>query len=276
MARRSLLDLYVRGKAIEIDDGNGESVKVWLQKLNPVDHAAAVRAADAARARVLSVKNAKDSDEYMAIYADILAAEREAMVGILVAIERSRIQPLSDAEKAAEDEWSEDNYLTGLRDAWDGGLRDKYLDDPEDPETKRVYDELTRFLAQVKEDVDDKVSVHEDGLNAMTDAELRQLLFDHNIKVSSDFAWMNEYYRQEMFRSTRDSKNHKDRIFESRSDVDELQIETYQVLHQGLRELNVEPLEGKDSAAQPPSSTSSEQSGQEETAESSGQKAVSQ
>ncbi len=272
MAKRSLLDLYVRGKTIEIDDGSGEPFRVWVQKLNPAEHSTSCRAADAARARILSIKNAPDSEEYLSIKSAILVADRQTMIDILSSIERGRIQPLVDAEKASEDEWKESNYLQGLRDAWNDGINEKYVDDSDDPEVQRVFSELERFLASVDEEVDSRIEQFEEGLNAMTDYELQEQLMDHNIRTRSDMEWMNEYYRQELFRGARDPENKKERLLSSRADVDELQADTFAAIHQALRELTVEPVEGKDSAATPPSSASSEPSEPEEADTSSGQK----
>ena len=53
MKRRRLGDLYVRGRELAPDDGSGEPVKIWVAKLNEVDREAALRRANATKARYL-------------------------------------------------------------------------------------------------------------------------------------------------------------------------------------------------------------------------------
>jgi hypothetical protein len=273
MKKRSLADLYVRGTSFTLDDGEGEVV-VWLQKLNPVERSAALKAADAARSRVLSMKRSPDSEEYQQMASDVLRASKEALVSLLVATERARITPLAFAEVADLAEWKDDNYLSGLQDAWAEDLSKRFEENPEDAEAKVAHDALEKYADAVEEKVDDELSVFTDGIETMPDEEIEEMAIQQSLKTSGDVAWLSEFYRQEVFYAVRDPDNHKSKMFTTRSEVDDLQGEVFSALTDAIHALSVDPTEGKDSAETPPSSPSSDQSAAEETSNSSGQQAA--
>lgn len=260
--KRTLKDLYVRGREVTISDEDGDIV-VWIQKLNPVEYTQCLKKADAARARVLSALRDKESDDYNAAIADLLAADRETLTTLLVSVERGRLAPMVEAQVGAEEKWAEDNYLTGLYAAWED-LEPVYVDDPEDKEAARVKAALEEFIKDCEKELEEQVEAFQMGLDATSDDELLELAIGHNIKLVGDITWMNEFYKQEVMTAVRYSDNHAVRVLESREDVDALQGETYGALSEAVRGLMVDPVEGKGSAGLPPSSTSSEQSEQEE------------
>lgn len=269
--QRTLADLYVRGTDLAFDDGSNDPLVVWVQKLNPVEHSLAVRKADAARARTLTIKFDTECEEYQALLNDILGAERGTLIEILSAAEEARILPVREANMADDDKWKEDNYLQGLRDAWRDSAMDAFIKDPEDAEAKRIHDELERFVKTVHDDVAGEIESYRHSLATMSEKELVTMSMEHRIKAAADMAWVNEYYRSEIAFGTRDVMNHKQKYFAGRDDIDELQILTYSQLAQAFRDLTVEPVEGKDLAGSPPSSDSSEPSDKEVTEPSSGQ-----
>jgi hypothetical protein len=150
LKKSHLKDLYRRGKELRLDDGDGEAT-VWLQKLSPVDHATAVSRASAARARALMSRNDPDSDDYMSAYGAVIGSgvERETLIRYINLPELGNKEMIIEAEMAAEEEWSKDDYLQGLRDAWNDTLELRYALEPDDPECKRVFAELTRFADAV-------------------------------------------------------------------------------------------------------------------------------
>lgn len=255
--QKSLADLYVRGKELTIEDGDGEAT-VWVQKLNPVEHSLATRKADAARAKVLSIKFDKECEEYLALLNDVLEADPEVLIEILVAAEEARILPVTEAKTADEERWKTDSYLQGLRDSWRDGVKDAYELDPDDVESKRIHDELERFVGEVKDAVAESLDSLRVSLHQTTHKELVEMSMDHRIKAAADMAWVNEYYRSEIAIGTRYQDDHKKRMFPTREDVDVLQLEAYVPLATAFRNLTVDPVEGKDSAGSPPSSDSSE------------------
>jgi hypothetical protein len=269
MGKRTLRDLYVVGKELSLDDGGG-SVEVWLQKLNPVDHRHAVSKADASRARVLAVRSTPESDDYFAILNGVLDFDKDQLVNLLAAVETVRINPLKRSEIAGLDEWADEGYLEGLQDIWDSEINDRFVENPEDVEAKRVHDELERYLAAVAAEIADAIDVYSDGLHSMTLQELQDMGVAYEMKNSADMAWIQTYYRWELFYGVRQPHDHRQRYFAEASDIDELNGDLIGTISAAFRALTVEPTEGKDLAGNPPSSTSSAPSAEAATPASSG------
>jgi len=150
---RRLTDLYVVGKEIDVDDGAGTPVKVWIQKLAPIDHETALRKANAKRAKTLAAykKDMTLGDIENALTELMLATpNRDELVEFLVNDRIIKLYQAREAELAAEDEWAEEDYLQGLRDAWADELEEIAADNPEDEEVVRVKSELDRFNAELE------------------------------------------------------------------------------------------------------------------------------
>lgn len=281
MSKRRLTDLYKVGREFTLDDGSGEPITVWLEKLNTVDHAEAARRADARRSRALASCRNKDSDEYQAILAMVYdVGDVDALIEYLVREHRAKISPQREAKIAAEDEWKEDNYLQGLQDDWAGtddtpGLNVRYIEDPEDLEAKRVFLELKRFADQVKEDIEDECESVRYHCGQMSREELEAEIAESLIKLQGSTVWVDEFYRCQILFGVREAEDHKKRYFENRAEVDLLASETFFALRKALEDLSVGVIEGKVSPAVPDSSASSEPSSVEETSTSSGLVAVS-
>lgn len=273
MAKRKLSDLYVRGKELTLDDGDG-AVTVWLQKLNPIDHREAIRKADATRAKFITVCRDKDSEEYNQILNAVVGQERALMVTYLVATERLRLGPQKLSEVADEPAWKDENYLNGLQDIWAEELAAKWADDPEDPEAKRVRAELDRYNDEVDKELDSELITYREWLESDTDEELQDKVIACQVKNVAEAAWVDTYYRWEMFFATREATDHKKRYFESIAEVNELDGGVFAEIAGAIREVTVDPSEGKDSAGTPPSSTSSESPEQLDSAQASGPKDV--
>lgn len=290
MAKRRLEDLWVRGDFVDFDDGKGEPVKVWLQKLSPVDNNLALRRANAARARVKSVKYHPDSDAYMEMWLEVLEWDGvDELVTYLVAMPEASIEDRVEAEMAAEEEWEQEGYLQGLRDAWEGGLQDVYVVDPEGPEgveAARVLAELTRFAEAVRERAAPEVAAARAHLESLPIAELQDLAMERVIRYRSSAAWLNEMRLSEIFYATHealpDAKTpgkwvaSLDRYWTRREDFDRLPNEVLQPLLAKYAELNVDVVEGKDSEGIPTSLPSSGPPPELATAASSGLVAVGQ
>lgn len=271
--QRTLADLYVRGKEATVGEGD-EAFVVWIQKLNPVEHATAVRRANAAKARVLSCRFDKEGDEYQSHLAEVLSYSKEVLVEILAAAEESQITLSREAKVADLDEWKKDDYLVGLRDIWLQEMSERFVDEPDDPEAKRIHDELQRFTKAVQDEIAHEMESFRVGLSQMSERELVDSVMENRLKVNGDVAWLNEYHKMEVALGTRKRDDHHQKLFENRAAVDELQLQPLRQLVDAFSELNVDPLEGKGSAGLPPSSPSSEQSEPEATPDPSGQPAA--
>lgn len=273
--QRRLADLYVIGKEYTVDDGRG-GITVWLQKMNLTEMELTRRKADAARARVLALRSQPDSDTYLAAAGDAFeSTDVEYLVGQLLLPEAAKRRQVRESEVAFADEWSKDNYLQGLRDAWLDHLSDTFVTDPNDPEANRVFDELKRYQAAVDSRMEADLVDEREELMSLEVEELQRRLAEENLKNAADMAWMAEFQRCTVWYGVRTLEK-RTRYFDARSDVDELQKETFLELERALQALAVDPLEGKDSAETPSSSASSEALGEVETALPSGPVAVGQ
>ena len=252
---RTLKDLYVVGKMAEVDDGNG-AVKVWLQKLNPVDHETALRLANAKRARTLAMARLpEDSDEraqYMNQLFD-LASDREQTIEFLAQERMTERYSAIEAEIAAEDEWADDDYIQGLRDAWTEEMFNTYAlaTTPEAQEAEeyieaaRVRSELERFNGQVLTALTSEVEALKKDYEDWTEEKLIEAGINKVIESQANMNWLMEFRRCELWLGVRDPKT-KERLFNKREEVDELASEVINQLMQAYSELNVDSIEGKD------------------------------
>lgn len=264
--KRRLTDLYIIGTDVTLDDGQGEPVTIFARKLTPIDHETALRRANAARSRNFAVKNEPDSEEYLALTSMTRDYSREDLTAYLIEDLRGSRAVVIQERRADDDEWKKDGYLQGLNDAWNDGLEVELLKEPKHVEGKRVKKELDRFNALVAADLEAEINDFTDVLEDRDVEALRELVLDKLIEVRASIAWLNEYRRCEVWLSVREA-DRKTRYFTSREEVDDLSDEVFNVLQDAYRDISVEPTEGKDSAATPPSSPSSEQQGELETDE---------
>lgn len=267
--RRRLQDLYITGKAMSFDDGQGEAVSVYLRKLNPVEHETAMRRANAARSRTLSIKATPESDDYQDLYSTVVDFDREGLFLYLVEDEKLARAGAIEAELGADEEWSKDDYLEGLRDAWEDKLKEVWASNKEEPEAARVWGELNRFNNAVNKQITGVAADFALGLEDRSDEALRQMVLDKFLTVRASLAWLTEYRRCEVWLATREMDK-KTRVFKERDEVDDLPLEVYQGLADAYREMATEPTEGKESAGEGTSSRSSDQPANQETEPSSG------
>lgn len=264
---RRLTDLFVVGQEVVIDDGNFEPITVWLQKLNPVEHETAMRRASGARARVLSGKNEEEIEMAQDEAAQIT---REVWIEYLVSDALGKRISALEAELSAEEEWSENDYLQGLKDVWEATLEKALEEDPEDISARKVQEELDRFRQQLDERIEGERATLVKDFEAKHDEDLERRVVDRLLQTRADLAWLNEFRKCEVWLSTREPENHRKKYFHSREEVDELAHETLMKIMTAYQSLAVDPLEGKDSGATQTSSSSSVSPDQVETAGASG------
>lgn len=241
---RKLSDLYVLGKEITIDDGNGEPVTVYLRKITPIDSEEAYRAANAAKAKALSQKTDPDSLTFQIVMERCERMAKEELVDQLAELALDKKRPVVEAELEAEDRWSENDYLQGLHDAWESGLKEKHFTDP-DEETKRVFDEMKSFDAELEKRIARETAAIKKDLNTLPVKKLRDQFFDEQFERQSDVAWVKEYRKQELFHAVRDPDDHDVRAFESPREVDSVANKLVEELRAAYADLSVPGDEGK-------------------------------
>ena len=252
---KKLGDLFIRGVECTVTDGE-DSVEVWIQKLNPLQQDKALRRANGARAKVLSVrkKDADDLDRLSYTHeAEEILEDRDNAIDYLLSEKLGTLYQLREAELAFEKEWSEENYLQGLRDAWEDGLSDAYAIDQEDEDALRVFNELKRFAEAVEKSVQGERDSLAKGLENKTDEELEQLVVNKVIEAAADLEWLKEFRKSEIFFAVREPGDHNKPYFEKREDIDDLEIEVFGQLTQAYNSMRVDVVEGKDSPETPDS-----------------------
>lgn len=269
--KRKLADLFVVGREIVFDDGGGEPVTIWLQKLNPVEHETAMRRAAAARARVLSGRN--EAELEMA-QDEAVQFGRDGWIEFLASDALGRKIAVLESELASEEEWSKDNYLQGLKDAWDATMERILEEEPEDPSALKVRDELERFRVALEQRIEGERANLIKDYESKADEDLERRVVDRLIATRGDLAWLSEFRKCEIWLATRETEDHSFRYFAEREDVDNLSQPVLMRLLNEYQDLSVDPLEGKGSGAIPSSSPSSESPAKEETETSSGREAV--
>jgi hypothetical protein len=255
--RRRLSELYLRGKTVEVDDGEG-AVEVYIQKLSPTEHREAMSKAHAARARIQAVRKANDNDEQRMAFMteaefDGLFTNRELMIDYLTAEDALRLRQSAELELAATDEWSKNDYLEGLREAWNTGVRERYESDEEDAEADQIYSELERFFNEVEKKSErarrslrrDFVDVHEE--------DLKSRVLDLLIEQEADAAWIDTFQRAQLLYAVRDPDDHAAHYFESLDELGFIDPRVLGELSAALQEITVEQAEGKDSEETPSS-----------------------
>lgn len=253
---RSLEDLYVFGRTVSFNDGAGNTAEVWLQKISPADERDCIKPARAAKARVLMTKRlAEDSEDKMmfAVQLEELELTREQKITLVLQKRLEEAQLSKQEQIAAEDEWDKDDYLRGLQDAWNDGLRDKWLeeqegeeDSPTDTEAAKVYAELKRYAdavdAAFEAERDDLISEFEH----YTDEELDTKCVNALIEIEANSQLVDEYRIRKIYHATRKMENHDERYFKSAESVRHLQEQVFSKLEGKYDDVAIGVMEGKD------------------------------
>lgn len=246
---RRLSDLYVKGKTITIGDDD-DTVTVWMQKLNSSEHEAIIRKANAARAKLLAGSKDEESEEYQALCGEVMELEKDEMIDILIANELANKAQAIESEISEKEEWSKDNYVQGLRDAWLGGLSEEFHKERTE-ESVKVFEELKRFTDQVNAELDAaRLDLQAAHLERNLDSIYKEAV-EQRIVSAGNMEWLKTYRKGEVVYSVRDPEDHKIRLLDWNSDgghdcIDDLQEEVLNRLMSEYRDMSVEPVEGKD------------------------------
>lgn len=255
MKKRHLRDLYVRGTLHTMNDNtpNEEAVTVFLKKLNLAENEKAIRKANAARAVEMAAAEDPQSEIYLAVLGDAMDTPRENLVEHLISEPLSKKREAIELEIGAKDEWSKENYLQGLNDAWLDGMRERFHTDPDDKEARATFEAMKRFSDEVDVLVEGEAKALRRDYEHTPEEELREKAIKSLLKQRADIIWVDTYRKAELLMATRDEDNHRELYFEEVTDLDELETPTLLNLLKAYREMLVEPQEGKDSEETPSS-----------------------
>jgi hypothetical protein len=259
--KRKLFHLFSAGKAVTISDPTtGESEEVWIEKLKPLEMDQALRIANAEKSKWLA-KRYSDSDDRYAIRNDIseFTQTRENMVDFLTLQHLAEKHGSIAAELASKGKWAEDEYLVGITDAWNDGLKDRYATDPEDEEAKHVMDEMKAFDMEVAKEVEKERQRKNREFDDLSDSELYEMIVDDVIELESNQVWLTKLKLVQLRFAVRDSNDHRQYYFSNPDEVSLIAPEVVRVLINAYEDVSVGVTEGKSSPEAPLSSEQSEQ-----------------
>lgn len=273
MGKKRLGDLYRTWRMVDCTDDSGEKITVSMVKINRPDTDAAVQAANAARARVLIRRHQPDSELWLECYGEVADREREELVEVLISDEIAQRHLSAEAEEEAREEWAEDEYLEGLRTLWTDELNMTWATNPEDPDARRVYDELTRFKANVAKRMEGEAEDLAEKFSHLDEEELSRKVVTKLIENSANVEWLAEFEMQRIFHATREPLDRAKRYFKTIGEVRDLDDRIYGRLRGEYEQLSVDVITGKESQATQGSSPPSEPSTEEAPSPASGPKA---
>jgi hypothetical protein len=246
-AKKRLSDLYVVGAELTVSDGTEDgTITVWLRKLNNSESQDAIKRANAARSVALAVKNLDDSAfEKQVIWNEISDFDRDSLIEFLVAEQILDATRKKEEEIASEPEWAEEDYLEGLRESWESGLKDVWISDSKNPEASRVFNEIKKFTDAVDEAVESERKSFVKDFDAFTTEELQKKVFEKRIQYNADLAWITEYRKAELFHAVKATPDYSERYFDSLDEVESLDVRVIKQLMDAYAEITVEASEGK-------------------------------
>lgn len=251
--KSKLADLFKKGEDCTISDGENE-VTVYISKLSPHEMDQALRRANSVKAKWLALRYS-DSDERYAVRTDIsdFVQSKDNMIDFLALNAVSEASQAILAEAAADEQWSDDDYLVGLNDQWNEGLKERYLEDENDEEAKKVWDELKRFDETVGDKSRERLEREKRDLSHLSEAELYEKVVDEIIDIEANQVWLTELRLCQLQFAVRDTNNHRKYVFASREEVDSLDPEAQKQLLQAFERISVSVTEGKSSQEAQPS-----------------------
>lgn len=248
--KRRLTDLYIVGEEVTFDDGTDDPIVVWLQKLTPNETQLAVDASRPAKSVIASIKRLPEDDPAKAPFYDELdkaemLTKRDKM-RFLVQPKVDEFRISAEYRLADEDEWAKDDYLIGLQTAWADGLKDRWLEDPEDEEANRVYKELSRYIDKVEAEVEAEENELIYEIQDLPEQEIDRRVINRLIEDYANKKLIEEFRIQQIYLATREVDDHSKRYFESREELDTLSSSVINKLLLQYAFMSVDPMEGKD------------------------------
>lgn len=247
--RRRLTDLYVKGRVVTLNDDSGEpAIDVWVRKMTPVDMSTALTKANAARVRLLSLKKqTPPSEEWLSVKNEVIDLDREILLQWAIQGKFVIRKVVIMARIAFENGWNEDNYLNGLEEEYASEeFQQKLAEEPDNESLQRIALEYERYIAECEAEYIKELERLNREFDTMSDEELQEYILDEQLKLQADTSWLMEYQKCMVWLCCFDNENRKQRMFESRAEVDEVQPEVLTTLFQECEALNVPDAEGKD------------------------------
>lgn len=250
--RRRLTDLYIKGRLLALADDNPDEdpIEVWISKISPLQKREAADHANVKRVAVLALKDAPPSDpgriQYFENLDSSMLSTRELKVSFLIAPELNKVEMALEAEVGARERWATDDYLLSLQRAWNEGMEEKYLKDPDDEEAARVFNALSEYTEEVNSLLQKAREELEVKYKGSHESTLNEKCVDRLIEIDGEFSWYEEFRRWQLYFAVRRVDDHKELYFEDKAEVDELDSRVFDEIYKAFDDLNVSLIEGKD------------------------------
>lgn len=273
-------------------------VHVWVAKLSDIEMTTAMKKAAQAQSVMIAARKDHDSTDWQAIRQEMANMDRDVWIGILADVELLGRREIIEARIAGEpilnddgeeepNEWAQDGYLEGLREAWLGGLNAEFAIDVAHPEAARVFAEIERFNKIVDDELEYERTCEVDIFEALGDDMLLDKVSDQMIESEGQSAWSDEYKLRAVFLASRQcdgpdpdrpgkclcrgsGRKHTDFLFESYEEVASTDKKVRDLLFAAYNMAMVDVREGKGSRETAPSSAPSKSPAAEGTSASSG------
>lgn len=245
--RARLINLYNIGKEIQLSDDEGEFT-VWVQRITDAQENEAVKKSKIVRAPIVALKRDKTNPErleYLETLEDWHLADIDSMINILINPKVQEALESNMSRIAEEDEWAKDDYLITLQEAYNSGMKELHLLEPDDKEAARIHDELMRYTKQVEDATEHDRKEYTLEMLEKDPAVIQDQVIDIVINSTANAVQQEEFYRWQVYFSVRDPQDHNKLVFASREDIDLLSQENYQKLRDAYDDIKIEGLEGK-------------------------------
>lgn len=247
--RRKVSDLFRVKTSTSIMDENGVEYEFDVYKLSDPEVEECVEHTLKTRSKYIAIKrlpdDAVEKQRYWDDFYEHGFQTDEDFISFLVGKDLHKVHASAYEKTAHEPEWYDDSYLIGLQDAWNNGLEDKFNEDPEHEEAKRVHDELQRFSEQVREKVDDEQASMREEFGELTSEKLRKKAFDVYLDEIGKNKQNSDYVDYQLLYSVKWAGT-DDPAFEDIEDVKRSSSKVKDKLLSALVELVVSDSEGKD------------------------------
>ena len=259
-----LSDMYKTSTEVTFMPESDAEETVSVVKLNEPEQATLARKAGAARARAIAELRDPESDLSLELRMVLVGMTEDELISQIIDEDLEQKLLSVHEELAASDEWSTDDYLHGLEEAWNGSADEPGLKvtGADTEEGQRVLNELSRFHTKVGELIAAERADLRAGFEGLDMEFLLDKAYAACVKRKADQVFMDEYVRRRTYMSTRVGSAPEDRrkyyfdSIEDYDDCDEMMIK--QRLMKAYAEMAVEGVEGKESPGHPGSSPSSE------------------
>lgn len=258
LPKRRLQDLYrvgvahsIRGPVQNEDDViEMIDIPVWISKISQLEERECGNKASRARGALQAIARQpldhSDWDEYKFRISDYDMDGRDTQILFLISTELDEFKLSAREKLASADEWAKDDYLISLEQAWEASLREAFIQDATDPEAKRVFDALKKFMEEIeKESEAEKINLIESYYDD-TDEEVLHKTLKKLVEIESNISFVNEFRNWQVYYSVRDIDDHSERYFESREDLDTIDDIILNDLKDAFLMLSVDSIEGKD------------------------------